>query len=121
MASSVLGFIVKKSADDDAEYGAFHVKSGSNIFLSNGWRTAHVKGSPGGFVYSSKPIPAGGMFQVKVLERGLFTFCIVSDVMAAMIATYNNVFFFYIVTGQERFYKTASDFVQVNSNPIKFS
>jgi uncharacterized protein YneR len=61
--------LAKKGADDSVEHGDFHVKCGSNIVLSHERRTAHVKALSGGTVYSSKPIPAGGMFQVKVLQK----------------------------------------------------
>ena len=68
------------------EYGAFHVHCGSKILLSNERRAAHVKDFSIGIVYSSRPIPAGGMFQVKVLNRGL-SMCIVSDLMAGKLYT----------------------------------
>ena len=76
--ASWFGFLTKKS------YGAFHVKCGPGIVFSNERRTAHVEALSCGLVYSSKPIPAGGMFQVKVLENGNFT-GIVSDLLAGKL------------------------------------
>ena len=84
--ASLLGVLAKKSADNSADYGAFHVKCGSHIVFNNERRTAHVKEYYYGFVFSSKPIPAGGMFQVKVRERLRGTFTrIVSDLMAGKL------------------------------------
>ena len=84
--------LAKKGADDSVEHGDFHVKCGSNIVLSHERRTAHVKALSGGTVYSSKPIPAGGMFQVKVLQK-TFIPGIVSDLMAGKLYTDNVVVF----------------------------
>ena len=84
MASlSVFGFLAKKSTDIGVDYGAFHVKCGSDIVFSHERRTAHVKALSGGFVYSAKPIPAGGMFQVKVLHIP----AVLSDLMAGILHT----------------------------------
>ena len=73
-------FLARKSADDGVEYDDFHVNCGSNIVFTNERRAAHVKTLSSGVVYSSKPIPAGGMFQVKVdtLLQGNSTSVIVS-------------------------------------------
>ena len=84
MASlSVFGFLAKKNTDNGADYGAFYVKCGSDIIFSNERRTAHIKALSGGTVYSSKPIPAGGMFQVKVLHIP----AVLSDLMAGKLYT----------------------------------
>ena len=69
------------SPASNEEYGAFHVQRGERIVFSNGRRTAYkslqdVSGD-GGTIYSAKPIPTGGMFQVKIVKRS-FLFPIVS-------------------------------------------
>ena len=49
-------------------YDAFHEKCGDNVvFCAN--RTIARRKTNGGIVFSSKPIPLGGMFQVKLLEK----------------------------------------------------
>ena len=49
-------------------YDAFHEKCGDNVvFCAN--RTIARRKTDGGIVFSSKPIPLGGMFQVKLLEK----------------------------------------------------
>ena len=52
------------------DYGAFHATNSDLVNLSNERGTAHVPIFASGGVHSAKPIPTGGRFQVKVLERG---------------------------------------------------
>jgi hypothetical protein len=52
------------------DYGAFHATNSDLVNLSNERGTAHVPIFASGGVHSAKPIPTGGKFQVKVLERG---------------------------------------------------
>ena len=63
----------RKSESDHEEYtGTFHVKCGEYLKFSNERRTVHNPGDnleETSIVYSAKPIPTGGMFQVKVVER----------------------------------------------------
>ena len=86
--ASLFGFLGRKTSDDGAEYGAFHVKCGSNIVLSNGRRTAHGKGAfNGNIVYSSKPFPTGGKFQMKVLEKDLFGPIVSNNIILSCICS----------------------------------
>ena len=55
----------------DQDYDPFHEKCGENVFLSDK-KLIVTRGSGylDGMVFSAKPIPLGGMFQVKLLEKG---------------------------------------------------
>ena len=55
----------------DQNYGPFHEKCGWNVFFSDKKLIATRKtGWSDGMLFSAKPIPLGGMFQVKLLEKG---------------------------------------------------
>ena len=65
---------LQSGKSDLDEYSAFHVKCGS-VKFSNGRRTAahdSIANSVS-IAFSSKPIPRGGMFQVKVVDRKHFS------------------------------------------------
>jgi hypothetical protein len=65
-----MAFFAEREKINKDDYEAFHDKCGDLIF-SNGRRTAQVPILlSGGIVRSAKPIPTGGMFQVKMVERG---------------------------------------------------
>ena len=56
----------------DQDYDPFHVKCGKDVFFSDKRLIATRKSdwwTDSGVVYSAKPIPLGGMFQVKLLEE----------------------------------------------------
>ena len=54
----------------DQDYDPFHEMCGKNIFFSDKKLIAtRITGWSDGVVFSAKPIPLGGMFQVKVLEK----------------------------------------------------
>ena len=55
---------------DKEDCGTFHVKCGKGVTYSNGRRTANVPIISQSIVYSAKPIPVGGKFQIKILESG---------------------------------------------------
>ena len=55
---------------DNEDFGAFHVKCGKDLTFSKERRTARAPFASARIVYSVKSIPTGGMFQVKVLEKG---------------------------------------------------
>ena len=61
----------------DQDYDPFHEKCGKNVFFSNNKIIATTKEDlvVNGGVFSAKPIPLGGMFQVKLLEGtgGVYT------------------------------------------------
>ena len=51
-------------------YDPFHEKCGKDVFLSDKKLIAtRGSGDSDGIVFSAKPIPLGGMFQVKLLEE----------------------------------------------------
>ena len=51
------------------KYHSFHEKCGKNVFLSDKKLVAaRITDGSDGVVFSAKPIPLGGMFQVKLLE-----------------------------------------------------
>ena len=54
----------------DQDYDPFHIKCGKNVFLSDKKLIATQIGRSDGIVFSAKPIPLGGKFQVKLLEKG---------------------------------------------------
>ena len=55
----------------DQDYDPFHEKCGENVFLSDKKLIATRKAPffSYGVAFSAKPIPLGGMFQVKLLEE----------------------------------------------------
>ena len=55
----------------DQDYYPFHEKCGRNIFFSDKKLIATRTGWSDGVVLSAKPIPLGGTFQVKLLEKGV--------------------------------------------------
>ena len=55
----------------DQDYDPFHEKCGKDVFFSDKKLIATQRtGGDFGVVFSAKPIPLGGMFQVKLLEKG---------------------------------------------------
>ena len=54
----------------DQDYDPFHEKCGKDVFLSDKKLIATRTGLSGGGVFSAKPIPLGGTFQVKLLDIG---------------------------------------------------
>ena len=56
----------------DQDYDPFHEKCGEGVFLSDKKLIATTKASIYTYrvAFSAKPIPLGGMFQVKVLQKG---------------------------------------------------
>ena len=68
-----MAFFSEHSKIDNEEslnYLSFHGVCGKSVNFGNERRTAEASGPANGIVYSAKPIPTGGMFQVKVVERG---------------------------------------------------
>ena len=58
----------------EQDYDPFHEKCGGDVFLSDKKLIAtrgSAKWSEGGVVFSAKPIPLGGIFQVKLLEKDI--------------------------------------------------
>ena len=53
----------------DQEYDPFHEKCGKDVLLSDKKLIATQIGWWDGIVFSAKPIPLGGTFQVKLLEK----------------------------------------------------
>ena len=78
-----MAFFARLGKSDFDEYSAFHVKCGS-VKFSNGRRTvAHDSiGNSVSIAFSSEPIPRGGMFQVKVVDRKHFS--LVSNLLKAI-------------------------------------
>ena len=55
----------------DQEYDPFHEKCRRDLFLSDKKLIATgITAWSGGIAFSAKPIPLGGTFQVKLLEKG---------------------------------------------------
>ena len=56
----------------DQDYDPFHEKCREGVFLSDKKliATRRFDQWANGIVFSAKPIPVGGMFQVKLLEKG---------------------------------------------------
>ena len=56
----------------DQDYDPFHVKCGRDVFLSDKKLIAiRTSGYSFGVVFSAKPIPLGGTFHIKLLEKGV--------------------------------------------------
>ena len=54
----------------DQDYDPFHEKCTEGVFFSDKKLIATRTGWSDGIVFSAKPIPLGGIFQVKLLEEG---------------------------------------------------
>ena len=77
-----MAFFARLGKSDLDEYSAFHVKCG-DVKFSNGRRTVahHSIANFVSIAFSAKPIPRGGMFQVKVVDREHFS--LVSNLLKA--------------------------------------
>ena len=68
----------------DQDYDPFHEKCGKNVSFSDEKLIATLIRGVYGVVFSAKPIPLGGMFQVKLLEE-------FSDWLGSLVSAQSNM------------------------------
>ena len=69
----------------DQDYDPFHEKYSKDVLFSDEKLIAtEISGWSEGMVFSAKPIPLGGMFQIKLLEKG-------SDWAGSLVSAQSNL------------------------------
>ena len=77
----------------DQDYDPFHEKCGKEMFFSDKKLIATTKATFAvhGVVFSAKPIPLGGMFQVKLLENSRELFEYPGGLLGALVSAQSNL------------------------------